>query len=64
MQDELMRKLDLQLMMTKVIAALIGLILAVIVIEGNVVKNQLIRSESSMSNEDILKLNILLNSFL
>lgn len=39
-------------------------LLAVIVIEGNVVKNQLIRSESSMSNEDILKLNILLNSFL
>lgn len=32
MQDELMRKLDLQLMMTKVIAALIGLILAVVVI--------------------------------
>lgn len=39
-------------------------LLAVIVIEGNVVKNQLIRSENSMSNEDILKLNILLNSFL
>ena len=39
-------------------------LLAVIVIEGNIVKNQLIYSENSLSNEDILKLNILLNSFL
>lgn len=39
-------------------------LLAVIVIEGNVVKNQLIHTESALRNEDVLKLNILLNSFL
>lgn len=39
-------------------------LLAVIVIEGNTVKNQIIYTDNSLSNEDILKLNILLNSFL
>jgi heat-inducible transcriptional repressor len=39
-------------------------LLAVIVIEGNTVKNQIINTENNLSNEDILKLNILLNSFL
>lgn len=39
-------------------------LLAVIVIEGNTVKNQIIYTDNSLSNEDVLKLNILLNSFL
>ena len=39
-------------------------LLAVIVIEGNVVKNYMIHTESPLSNEDVLKMNILLNSFL
>ena len=39
-------------------------LLAVIVVEGNVVKNHMIRTESALSNEDVLKMNILLNSFL
>lgn len=39
-------------------------ILAVIVVDGNVVKNQMINVDEPISNENILKLNILLNSFL
>ncbi|MDO4554238.1 MAG: heat-inducible transcriptional repressor HrcA [Lachnospiraceae bacterium] len=39
-------------------------LLAVIVVEGNVVKNQMIYTENSLKNEEVLKLNILLNSFL
>lgn len=39
-------------------------LLAVIVIEGNTVKNHIIYTDNSLSNEDVLKLNILLNSFL
>lgn len=39
-------------------------LLAVIVVEGNVIKNQLITVEEPLVNEDLLKFNILLNSFL
>jgi heat-inducible transcriptional repressor len=39
-------------------------ILAVIVIEGNVVKNHLIRVPEPLMNDEILKMNVLLNSFL
>lgn len=39
-------------------------LLAVIVVEGNIVKNQLIRVNVELANEDILKFNILLNTFL
>ncbi len=39
-------------------------ILAVIVAEGNVVKNKMIRMEHGLDNETILKMNILLNSSL
>ena len=39
-------------------------LLAVIVMEGNIVKNQIISMESSLSNEEILKLNMLLNTAL
>lgn len=39
-------------------------LLAVIVTQGNVVKNKMITVDESLSNEDILKLNVLLNTFL
>lgn len=39
-------------------------LLAVIVVDGNVVKNQIIRIDEVIINEDLLKLNILINSFL
>lgn len=41
-----------------------GQILAVIVVEGNVVKNKLIDVKEPLNNDEVLKLNILLNSFL
>lgn len=37
-------------------------ILAVIVVEGNMIKNQIIPVEEAISDEDLLKLNILLNT--
>ena len=39
-------------------------LLAVIVVEGNIVKNKIIDLEDNMNNETLLKLNILLNSSL
>lgn len=39
-------------------------LLAVVVIEGNIVKNKFIRLEQMMDKETILKLNIVLNTFL
>ncbi len=39
-------------------------LLAVIVVDGNVIKNQMIDVCQDIANEDMLKLNILLNSFL
>lgn len=39
-------------------------LLAVIVVDGNVIKNQMIDVCQNIANEDMLKLNILLNSFL
>lgn len=39
-------------------------LLAVIVIEGNVVKNHLIRVSDPLMNDEVLKMNVLLNSFL
>ena len=39
-------------------------LIAVIVVEGNVIKNKVIPVESPVSNEELLKLNILLNSAL
>lgn len=39
-------------------------LLAVIVVEGNVVKNRMITVEEPLTNDEVLKLNILLNSFL
>lgn len=39
-------------------------ILAVIVVDGNVIKNQLIEVEEPLGNDEILKLSILMNSFL
>ena len=39
-------------------------LLAVIVIEGNIIKNQMIHINVSLDNEDVLKFNILLNTFL
>ena len=39
-------------------------ILAVIVVDGNVIKNQLIPVEEPLANDEILKLSILMNSFL
>ncbi len=39
-------------------------ILAVIVVEGNIIKNQMIHVDEELSEEDMLKLNILLNSSL
>lgn len=38
--------------------------LAVIMVEGNVVKNKLISTSYTLNNEDLLKFNILLNTFL
>lgn len=38
--------------------------LAVIVVEGNIIKNKLMRAEYELSNDEILKLNILINTFL
>ena len=39
-------------------------LLAVIMVDGNVVKNKLIKTEYNLKNDEILKLNILLNTFL
>lgn len=39
-------------------------LLAVIVVEGNIIKNQLIHVDVELDNEDVLKFNILLNTFL
>jgi heat-inducible transcriptional repressor len=39
-------------------------ILAVIVLDGNIIKNQMISVDEPMANEDILKLGVLMNSFL
>lgn len=39
-------------------------LLAVIVVEGNVIKNKLIDVDEPLENDEVLKLNILLNSFL
>ncbi len=39
-------------------------LLAVIVVDGNIIKNQLIRVDVGLDNEDVLKFNILLNTFL
>lgn len=39
-------------------------LLAVIVTEGNIVKNQMIQVDEPLSNDEILKLNVLLNTFL
>ena len=39
-------------------------LLAVIVVEGNIIKNQMIHINVSLDNEDVLKFNILLNTFL
>ena len=39
-------------------------LLAVIVVEGNVIKNKLIDVSEPLENDEVLKLNILLNSFL
>ncbi|MCI5623078.1 MULTISPECIES: heat-inducible transcriptional repressor HrcA [Anaerostipes] len=39
-------------------------LLAVIVTQGNIVKNKMISVEEPLSNEDVLKLNVLLNTFL
>lgn len=42
----------------------VGQILTVIVIEGNIIKNKIINVAESIDNEMILKLNIVLNTFL
>lgn len=39
-------------------------LLAVIVVEGNIIKNQMIHVNVELDNEDVLKFNILLNTFL
>lgn len=39
-------------------------LLVVIVIEGNIIKNKMIKLEENLSNETIIKLNIMLNTFL
>lgn len=39
-------------------------LLAVIVVEGNIIKNQMIPVDVALDNEDVLKFNILLNTFL
>lgn len=38
--------------------------LAVIVVDGNIIKNKLMHSEQELSNDELLKLNILINTFL
>lgn len=39
-------------------------LLAVIVVDGNIIKNQMIHVDLALDNEDVLKFNILLNTFL
>lgn len=39
-------------------------LLAVIVVDGNIIKNKMIQTETELTNDEVLKLNILLNSFL
>lgn len=39
-------------------------LLAVIVVDGNVIKNKLMKVERPLTNEEVLKLNVLLNTFL
>ena len=39
-------------------------LLAVIVVEGNVIKNKMIEVEEPLANDELLKFNVLLNSFL
>ncbi len=39
-------------------------LLAVIVVDGNIIKNQMIHVDVGLDNEDVLKFNILLNTFL
>jgi heat-inducible transcriptional repressor len=39
-------------------------LLAVIMVDGNIVKNKLIKTEYSLKNDEILKFNLLLNTFL
>ncbi|MGN0151088.1 MAG: heat-inducible transcriptional repressor HrcA [Wujia sp.] len=39
-------------------------LLAVIVVDGNIIKNQMIHVDVDLDNEDVLKFNILLNTFL
>lgn len=39
-------------------------LLAVIVVDGNVIKNKLMHVERPLTNEEVLKLNVLLNTFL
>jgi len=39
-------------------------LLAVIVVDGNVIKNKLMRVERMLENDELLKLNVLLNTFL
>lgn len=39
-------------------------LLAVIVVDGNIIKNQMIHVDVALDNEDVLKFNILLNTFL
>lgn len=39
-------------------------LLAVIVVDGNVIKNKLMKVERQLANDEILKLNVLLNTFL
>lgn len=39
-------------------------LLAVIVVDGNVIKNKLMKVERMLANDEILKLNVLLNTFL
>lgn len=41
-----------------------GKLLAVVVVEGNIIKNTILNVEGNISNEDVLQLNILLNSTL
>lgn len=39
-------------------------LLAVIVVDGNVIKNKLMKTERKLENDEMLKLNVLLNTFL
>lgn len=41
-----------------------GKLLAVVVVEGNIIKNTILNVDGNISNEDVLQLNILLNSTL